>query len=320
MRIDGWNDVKCEYLGDRPNGFICSYSLRDTATTLATATSKSATATPHVLVIGGYFQGMESWTPFNFTPPTYNAIPLSEQWGSRAAGVGEQLYSCGSYRASDWRKCFTTVLGQTTNWTPAPDLQVGRWDHTLTAVGDKLVVTGGHNSGKLNSVEILNPGSSSWTDPGWSLSEPVYDHCAVADSNSSLVIIGGVTNSGRDTNSVRRYDLNTKSSTNMTSLPEALYGTACVIYKNKITVSGGRYINSGSTGKVWQLDGSQWVQLPSMKTKRDAHAMAVVGDEMFVFGGWGADQVVEKFDGTSWSIQEKGLQGRFMKGGSVVVN
>ena len=52
-------------------------------------------------------------------------------------------------------------------------LQVGRDYHTLTAVGDKLVATGGYgNSVKLNSVEILNPGSSGWTDPGWSLNEP----------------------------------------------------------------------------------------------------------------------------------------------------
>ena len=49
--------------------------------------------------------------------------------------------------------------------------------------------------------------------------------------------------------------------------------------------------------------------------------MAVVDDEMYVFGGrYGASQMVEKFDGTSWTRQEKGLQGRFALGGSVVVN
>ena len=48
--------------------------------------------------------------------------------------------------------------------------------------------------------------------------------------------------------------------------------------------------------------------------------MAVVNDEVYVIGGAGALQEVEKLDGTSWSIQEKGLQGRFVNGGSVIVN
>ena len=37
-------------------------------------------------------------------------------------------------------------------------------------------------------------------------------------------------------NSVRRYDLNTKSSTSMTNFPDGLYHHACVIYKNKVNL------------------------------------------------------------------------------------
>ena len=48
--------------------------------------------------------------------------------------------------------------------------------------------------------------------------------------------------------------------------------------------------------------------------------MAVVNDEMYVIGGAGALQEVEKFDGTSWTIQENGLQGKLQYGGSVIAN
>ena len=47
--------------------------------------------------------------------------------------------------------------------------------------------------------------------------------------------------------------------------------------------------------------------------------MAVVNGELYVFGGVGAQKVVEKLEGSAWNIQ-KGLQRDSALGGIVVVN
>ena len=63
----------------------------------------------YVLLIGGNYKSMESWTPYDFTPPTYNALPPNNQRGSVAARHGGRLYSCGG--ESDRKKCYTTLPG-----------------------------------------------------------------------------------------------------------------------------------------------------------------------------------------------------------------
>merc|ERR1719391_242985 len=107
----------------------------------------------------------------------------------------------------------------------------------------------------------------------------------------------------------------------MTNLPEPLQYHACVIYKNKITVSGG---STGSrSNKVWQYEGGRWVPLPPMKNARNAHQMAVLDGDLYVFGGDGARKGVEKLvvngNGNEW-IEQKGLQEEFLTGGVVTLN
>ena len=74
-------------------------------------------------------------------------------------------------------------------------IQVGRYNHSFTAVGGTLVVTGGMgNDGEgLSSVEILQPGQTAWTRAPWSLKEVLSGHCAVAwpGSSTALVVLGG---------------------------------------------------------------------------------------------------------------------------------
>jgi len=48
--------------------------------------------------------------------------------------------------------------------------------------------------------------------------------------------------------------------------------------------------------------------------------MALLNDELYVFGGGGAYKVVEKLEATVWTVQNMELQGSFGDGGSVVVS
>jgi len=296
-------------------------TMSTTTPATTTITTTSAPTPSYILVIGGLYSSMESWTPLDYTPPTYNRFLVKSLSGSRAANLGGQIYSCGGGNPNSdlIEQCYTTVPGQQ-DWTRAPDLQVGRYDHTLTAVGDKLVATGGSSSTSiLDSVEILNPGSSSWTDAGFSLSEAVMTHCAVADSNSSLVIIGGSTTDG-SSNRVRRYDLNTKAVTSLPDFPTTIANPACVMYNNKITVSGG-FDGTVKSMKMLQLLEGQWVENPSMNIARQGHNMVVMDGQLYVIGGMGGEKSVEMiYKKPWWETQTKVLSGLHMFGGAVAVN
>ena len=48
--------------------------------------------------------------------------------------------------------------------------------------------------------------------------------------------------------------------------------------------------------------------------------MGVLGDELYVLGGFGAETEVEKFDGTSWQRVEPGLAQECYGNGAIFVN
>ena len=50
--------------------------------------------------------------------------------------------------------------------------------------------------------------------------------------------------------------------------------------------------------------------------------MALLDDELYVFGGESTEKVVEKYDNTtqSWIVLENGLESNFANGAAIVVN
>ena len=79
---------------------------------------------------------MKTWTPFNFTPPSYNPLTIERQSGLRAANLEGQFYACGAYTGSseeqkkDMKKCWTTRIDQQT-WTPAAELIVSTFRYAI---------------------------------------------------------------------------------------------------------------------------------------------------------------------------------------------
>jgi len=289
----------------------------------------------YILLVGGMENSMEAWTPFNNNPPKFGPLPHSG-FGSRAAQVEGKFYSCGGYNARD--ECYTTVPGRSGKmvWTAAPRLQTRRAFHTLTAVGKKLVVAGGYDAynDKLNHVEIYQSGRI-WSNASWVLKEFVADHCAVAwpGSSTDIVIIGGTSPDTASSlfagvhersDKVTKYNINTGRSTSLPNLPYAMSKFACCIYKGKITISGGVTDNPTGGKRVWQLAGSQWVELPSLTNDRHDHEMGVLAGELYVLGGYniGGYKLAERFEESNWHQlpSEHRLKGKFAYGGAIVVD
>jgi len=300
---------------------IISASARDVGRKASDGDLGAATLASggYVLLVGGQYESMETWTPTaanGTNGPQYNPLPPSDLWGSKAALLESSLFSCGG--DGDMAGCFTTQEGQP-DWEPAPSLQVGRKYHSLTAVDGSLVAAGGWNgSDYLSSVEIL--GETGWSTASWSLKAPVYDHCAVS-FQGELVIIGG--SYGSTTNStydeVTSYNIRTGESTSLPKLPYGVWEHACTIVNDTITISGGATHN-GYTHQVWQLINNTWVELPSLKNWRRAHAMGVLGGQLFVLGSGGTPlRTVVRLTPDGWEDMEKELQEFFSDGGAIFI-
>jgi len=288
-----WNDVSCNSVGL----YICSYRIADAS----------------VLLIGGENNSMEIWNPYlSINYPEYK-LPNSGP-GSRAASFNGKYYSCGGYPSSKTKgECFSTFPGQL-NWVPSPSMEVARFSHTMTTVGDKLVVTGGRlDYETLDSIEIFQPKSwtnpGGWTNPGWTLNAARTRHCAVAWSSTELILIAGFDSKGRWTDTVTMYDVTTGKSHNLPNFPRKACCLACTKYKGNVV--------AGRNKQVWMLRGDKWVPLPSLNYNRISYALKEIGGKLYALGG--EVNFVEVLDGKKWSVTNTSLAAPYENGGAIII-
>ena len=75
--------------------------------------------------------------------------------------------------------------------------------------------------------------------------------------------------SGGRSDNVDQYNIETGQRTSLPNLPQTVYRAACTIFNNKIVISGGDSDSgSGFQAEVLQLDGDEWVALPSLQNVR----------------------------------------------------
>merc|ERR1711915_86613 len=271
----------------------------------------------YVLLIGGGSSIMSTWcSQCGVVPHIYHKLPHSG-YGSRAAIMGNEIFSCGGDKAKN--QCYSTHVGHPT-WNRIADMKVGRSYHTLTTVGQHLVATGGGSwqQGFHNSVEIYHSGQ--WNLASWKLIEPLGNHRAVSSSDSEIVVLGGSDKSSKATIKVTKYNIFTGHATVMNPLPEVNRYFACTNIENMIYISGG-YVNNN----VWQYDGIRWTKLPSLLQARSGAALVALDDTLYVLGGkvgtnWAKIRTVEKLVGNHWQRVYPDLDSDFHWGGAVLIN
>jgi len=103
-------------------------------------------------------------------------------------------------------------------------------------------------------------------------------------------------------------------------LPQKLYGHC------QVTAGSDVFIFGGSTGYAYvdtgyKLEGDEWKELPTMKTKRAYHACAVLGNFIYVIGGDEAETSVERFNLSSLTwVEEKEISPGFEGGLATVLD
>ena len=243
-------------------------------------------------------------------------LPEGRSYAGAAMSAGLPVFCGGFGVGGRHSECWTLYED---GWRESEPLVEKRNLFTMTAVNDKIVVTGGSNDvvGDLASVEIYEDGL--WTiNPGMELTSTRFGHCAVEYMNK-LIIIGGV--SSRHTmNVVEMMDM-TKIENGWTTLPAMIIKrgyTACAVVEvdgiTGVLVTGGwnglDYIDAV---EFLNLEFFEWEQLPSLLTGRADHSLAVVGGLATVFGGFddGALNTSEVFTTDGWRPGKDIAQNRY---------
>jgi N-acetylneuraminic acid mutarotase len=187
----------------------------------------------------------------------------------------------------------------TQTWSAGGDLSVERQDHTATRLADgRVLVAGGipiltdTSFSYLNTAEIYNPATNSWSDGG-TMSLVRADHSATLLPDGRVVLIGGGSQQGsagwqRTIDIFNPQTLSWTAGTNM--IASRISHTADLLPSGKVLVAGGNGSASPSSALLFDPTGNggkgAWSNAASMTNGRYQHQSAVLaGGKVLVVAG-----------------------------------
>ena len=253
-----------------------------------------------------------SW-PCDLTIPDISMMQVFVPSAS-AAVLGSEVFLCGGYEDGSNYDVSTCSVLKGGTWQEGPSMAVSRTDFPMISVGDMLVATGGVTHNVLNSVDILLKSRNSWELASWTLTMKRFEHCAVALSDTEMVIAGGrIYDDGEFfyTSSVEKYNIFSGAVETWPQLPISVSGLACSLWEDNLIVSGGSYNQYSPSVFKLDLSSMTWTAMPSLNIARSSHAMGIFrlrstlgtfSEDLAVIEG--GTSTVEVFNGLSWETKE----------------
>lgn len=129
-------------------------------------------------------------------------------------------------------------ISGSSEWVYFPPLLLTHEAGTLNVVGDTPVVIGGKN--QIGDVEIYDHTTENWV-PGPSIDPNRNSHSTVVLNETSLVVVGGLDNSGAQLNSVKILNIVDRTWNDLPNFPNKRFGMPCGIRydSNEIFCVGG---------------------------------------------------------------------------------
>jgi N-acetylneuraminic acid mutarotase len=165
-----------------------------------------------------------------------------------------------------------------------------RYFHTASVLTDgKVLVTGGDTDiGYVNSAELYDPSTGTWTNTG-NMSSARYQHTASVLTNGKVLATGGYI--GTNLNSAELYDPSTGTWTTTGNMSSARYShTASLLTNGKVLVTGGFHLGYGpgyqNSAELYDLSTGTWTTTGNMSSARAGHTASVfTNGKVLVTGG-----------------------------------
>jgi hypothetical protein len=288
----------CHYFvfGTKPVDVLVPNNYTTTTTTITTITTTATTTTTTTTTATG---GLKAWSgivmdgsgrgntqlyvPGNppINTPNVN-FGFSHLQGQAAVMLSEYEYFIGGVVNSTATNAMTIFNPSTNTSTTGAPLNIARWGHAATVVGNTIIVCGGRNSSTdLSSCEQYNPTTQKW-NMIMSLPTP-SQYFVMATLNNRAYTFSG---SGKcsDPPAVYMFDgQNWESRTSVTGLPYR-YHAGVALDADRALICGGLAYNGSSCQYVtdcfiYSASSDSWTQTASMAQKRCWHSMVMFEGE-----------------------------------------
>ncbi|MDX5407831.1 MAG: galactose oxidase [Chromatiaceae bacterium] len=185
-------------------------------------------------------------------------------------------------------------------WTMAPSLPEARHHAYLLSVDNKLFLFGGFviaNGGRWSAsseVLLLDETAQQWRKVA-QLPKPLTETVAVV-LNGKVHLASGRSPAGADNAQWRDqadvnwhwvFDPHSLSVTEVAPLPQMFNSATGVVLNGQFYVVGGRQVGGANLAQLQRFDAAtnSWQQLSAMPQAQGGLAAAVLGGDLFVFGG-----------------------------------
>ncbi len=234
------------------------------------------------------------------TTPTWEAKKSMSvaRWDLGTATVNGKIYAIGG---SDLSKSLNLVEEYdplTDTWTTKAPMKTPRSAFATAVYDGKIYVIGGYagadshhpNNSYLNSVEMYDPETDTWTNKNSMPTARELISATVLDGK--IYIVGGYGGNYSMLNNVEVYDPVQDSWTKKANYPIAISGVKLATVNNKIYAIGNGVREYDKNTDTWSIK-------KSMQIARSWSGIAVLNNEIFIIGGettTSASNVVEKYD------------------------
>jgi N-acetylneuraminic acid mutarotase len=266
-----------------------------------------------VYVVGGRDTGSARY------PTLYTYDPVNDQWDSLApmsisrghvvaAVLNGKIYVCGGWIGSTATNAVEEYDRVTNTWTNKSPMPTARYCSGIAVVNDLIYVIGGMDmSGSVfATVEAYNPVMDTWETKTPMPLARFGPGCAVI--NDTIYAFGGSTAIGGGSTNVNQcYDPVTDSWISKGSMNEDRYCLGGFEYGGKAySVGGYDYHVYHTTVEAYEPVSNSWSYDTPMIYGRQSVAVGVLGEYVYVIGGWNNGSVAyneEGFLGTNINEQ-----------------
>jgi N-acetylneuraminic acid mutarotase len=277
-----------------------------TKTPLPVALAGSGCAVMHdtVYVIGGRDSGSGRYCTLHIYDPVYDVLdtlaPMSTPRAHVvAAAVNGKMYVFGGWIGSTATNAVEEYDPLTNLWTTKTPMPTARYTSGVAVVNDLIYVIGGMNmSGSVfSTVEEYDPATDTWDTKAPMPTARFGAGCAVI--NDTIYAFGGSTSiGGGSTTITQRYDPATDTWTWCGSMNEDRYCIGGFAYNGMAYAAGGYdYYNYHATVEVYDPSSNAWSYETAMTYSRQSVAVGIIGDYVYVIGGWNNGAVAYNEEG-----------------------
>jgi len=169
-------------------------------------------------------------------------------------------------------------------WEPLPSLNRPRAAGAATVVGDRIIVFGGQDEGRLlRTTEVFD--GRRWTE-GADLPTPREHLAAVSDGEFAYAVGGRDLGPDKNLATLERYDPEADNWQPLPDMPTARGGLGAVFAAGKLFAVGGES-PTGAMDEVesFDLGDKSWSREPAMRTPRHGLVVEGTGGAFYAIGG-----------------------------------